>query len=235
MEIVINNLTRMEKDYCCVAGIDLQSNEFVRPVLKSDRISTKMLKRYKGIFDIASVVRIDDAQHAPKNPPHVEDYIIDLNKISFIKDMAGNEFWELLEKVSKSTLQEIFGNVLIKKNGSAAVDSGVGTCSLGCLHPSSRPQIKIKKYTEGNKIKVCLHDSNIEYILPVTDIRLYEDDHKTPNQSMIDKVNKKLDEGVDLIVSVGLTRAWRKHGDNDKVHWLQLNNFHFRNEPTWKY
>jgi hypothetical protein len=46
-------------------------------------------------------------------------------------------------------------------------------------------------------------------------------------------VQRRIKAGVEVILSVGLTRPWRKQGDTAERHWLQVNNIHLRDAPLW--
>jgi hypothetical protein len=37
-----------------------------------------------------------------------------------------------------------------------------------------------------------------------------------------------------VILSVGLTRPWRKQEDTAERHWLQVNNVHLQDNPLWR-
>jgi hypothetical protein len=37
-----------------------------------------------------------------------------------------------------------------------------------------------------------------------------------------------------VILSVGLTRPFRKWGDSEERHWLQVNNIHLEDDPLWQ-
>ena len=79
----------------------------------------------------------------------------------------------------------------------------------------------------------------LDYLMPsvdlsVTDLRLYEGDGRTPRRDLVQSVQKRLESGVETILSVGLTRPWQKRGDDEERHWLQLNNIHLKDDPLWQ-
>jgi hypothetical protein len=47
-------------------------------------------------------------------------------------------------------------------------------------------------------------------------------------------VRRRIQAGVEVILSVGLTRLWRKQEDAAERHWLQVNNVHLQDDPLWK-
>jgi hypothetical protein len=79
----------------------------------------------------------------------------------------------------------------------------------------------------------------LDYLTPsvdlsVTDLRLYERDHKTPRRELVANVQRRLEAGVEVILSLGLTRPWRKQNDTAERHWLQVNNIHLKDDPLWR-
>lgn len=69
--------------------------------------------------------------------------------------------------------------------------------------------------------------------LPVTDLRLYEEDQKTPRAQLVADVDRRIRAGTKVILAVGLARAWKKPGDPEQRHFLQVNNLHLEDEPCW--
>lgn len=108
------------------------------------------------------------------------------------------------------------------------MDIGKGKASLGCLAPRGRPNLYVN-YDGGVRISFPWLSPSAN--LSVTDLRLYQDDHKTPRKTLISHLRRKLQAGAGVILSVGLTRPWRKEGDTAARHWLQVNNIHLEGEP----
>lgn len=63
--------------------------------------------------------------------------------------------------------------------------------------------------------------------------RRIEADHKTPKENLIREINARIQDGSPVILSVGLTRPWRHPDDSVERHWLQVNNFHLKDEVVW--
>ena len=101
------------------------------------------------------------------------------------------------------------------------------TASLGCLRLPRRSVLEVDRY---DKIRLRLNDGAFAPNLSVTDLRLYEDDQKTPRQEVIARLRNQT-QNENVLLSVGLARAWKKPGDTDARHWLQVNNLHFESDP----
>ena len=80
------------------------------------------------------------------------------------------------------------------------------------------------------KIRAVITDGTFTVELSVTDIRLYEADHKTPKENLIWQINTQIQGGTPVILSVGLTRPWRHSDDMVERHWLQVNNLHLKDQ-----
>lgn len=238
MRIVVNHLTRMRGGYVCVAGVDPETLEHVRPVLQDGALPFELLARYGGPFDMARVVEIGAPRPTPEKP-HVEDCVFVQARAKFRKSLPGEEFWDLLARVSKTSLREIFGDELRRVGpSSCGTDVGQGKASLGCLRPQRPPRLcYVPKGPSGKpRIRIGICDGQLDVSLPVTDIRLYEDDHITPDREMIEEIASRLERSEPVILSVGLTRAFASSRESSRapLHWLQVNNIHLHSDPTWQ-
>ncbi|MGI8587073.1 MAG: dual OB domain-containing protein [Chloroflexia bacterium] len=231
MKIVVNHLTRMQPGYICVAGIDLATGKAVRPVLENGRLGSVMLVRERGAFEIGAVVDLGPTR-AVGHAPEVEDQEFNRRSAHHLSDMPSAEFWKLLERTACNRLTDIFGKDLKPTTHGAAVELHKGKASLGCLRPAEGPPSL--KINPTGKLRLHLVAGSHDLALSVTDIRLYETDQRTPRRAQVENVNRRIAAGVGVLLSVGLGRAWLKEGDAVERHWLQVNNIHLHDNPTWK-
>ncbi len=229
MRIIVNHLTRMQPGYICVAGIDLSTGKHVRPVV-SYKLRTDLLRRYRGPFDMAAEIELGPTRYVGR-APELEDFYFESSRVRRIRDSAPDDFWQLLQENAQPTLSATFGADLTQRHHSCTVELGKGSASLGCLVPSSPPQLFLD---DSQKIRVRLDDGTYHANLSLTDLRFYEPNHLTPRHALMEQVAQKIARGVPIILSVGLSRPWRKAGDTTERHWLQVNNIHLENDPTWK-
>lgn len=121
-------------------------------------------------------------------------------------------------------------------SSSCGVEVCKGSASLGCLIPASRPFLYIRKRSDRNdQVRMRLDDGDFFLDCGVTDIRLYGDDHIIPDETMVQSIANRLKNGVEVILSMGLTRVYASSVDFDPVHWLQVNNIHLEDDPTWQF
>jgi hypothetical protein len=206
----------------------------VRPVSETGRLSTSLLARYGGPFDMAVVLELGTTRPCSIKP-QVEDMIIDLSNIKHIGTLQPRKFWRFLTQVAEANLRNIFGHDLVKiGSGSCGVKVGKGEASLGCLIPKSHSSLYIRRRSDrADQVRMGFTDGNLKLDCGVTDIRLYGNDHVTPKDQIIDDISQRLSD-VPVILSMGLTRAYASRPDFDPIHWLQVNNIHFEDDPTWQ-
>ena len=225
----------MQKGFVCVAGVDLATGQHVRPVLRS-LLRKALLARYGGPFDIGRVVDLGWTRYRGTRP-ETEDYLFHQSEARSMGDMPANEFWDMLCRLAKPKLGEIFGKDLQPRGPhSYAVDVGHGVASLGCYLPASCPHLFVEQRDAQSRgrIRMGFHAGDYSFELSVTDIRLYGDDHVTLAREVVERISRRLEDASGVILGVGLTRAFRGQADEPALHWLQVNNIHFADEPCWR-
>ena len=213
-----------------MAGVDIHTLKHVRPVLRYGRLTTDLLRRNGGPLDIAAVVDLGPTVYAGR-PPEVEDHYVNSARATWLFDDDPNDYWEFLNQVAHESLAAIFGSDLEQWEGSYTLDVGEGHASLGCLAPEEQPWLYVDHRGAVRMVLECMTPSAD---LAVTDLRMYERDHKTPRVDLVTDVQSRIEAGAEVILSVGLTRAWRKQGDTAERHWLQINNIHLQDDPLWR-
>jgi hypothetical protein len=230
VQILVNHLTRMQPGYFCVAGIDVDTPRHIRPVLgHGRRLTIDLLSTGGGPFDVGSVVDLGPATYAG-HAPELEDHRFEPSRARRLFD-DPDDFWGALDGSAKESLEGIFGPELELWDESGTVDVGKGRASLGCLKPEEQPWLYMD---HRGTVRLVL-----DYLMPsvdlaVNDLRLYERDGRTPRRDLVASVERRLKSGVEVILSVGLTRPWQKRGDTVERHWLQVNNIHLEDDPLWQ-
>lgn len=164
-------------------------------------------------------------------PPEHEDHVFDPAQLAALGEDTAADFWARLSGTCKPSLKEIFGEELVPRSRGCTVDEKQGIASLGCLVPSAPPEL----YTTGfGRLRATITDGTLTADLSVTDLRLYEEDQKTLKHRVLEGVQRRIRDGVEVIASVGLARPFRAANDTAARHWLQLNNLHLADDPLWR-
>lgn len=222
--IVVNHLTRMNTaSRICVAGLDPATDRHVRPITRrNDPLTRDLLGRNGGPFDIGALVDLGETTPAPDRP-EVEDHLFASAAASVVGRLDGDDYAQLLERAAEDDLESIFGPDLERATQwRLAVDAGFGQASLGVLRGGRRPAIEIDSYEGKDRVQLRLNDCSPPAFLSVTDVRYYADDNSIDRRA-VESTARRLGRGVDLFLMLGLSRAWRKPGDDQDRHWLQVN------------
>ena len=230
MQIVVNHLTRMQAGCMCVAGIDLETRLHVRPVLDR-QMTIEMLSVHGGPFDMARVVELGETRFVGR-VPEVEDQWFEAASARHVGEMAGEEFWRLLEGIAQEKLGAIFGPDLARVGPTCAVTETGGLRSLGCYWAGGG-RLFVDDSHERPRVRFSWRAGDQALTVPVTDIRLYGEDHVTPSRATIGWLAERLAAEPRVLVSVGLSRPYRKTAGDPPRHWLQINNFHLKEHPCW--
>ena len=231
MKLLVMHLTRMEKGFICAAGVDVDTGKMVRAVTPQGRIPASALaSEGRGIFDIARVVDLGPCERARCVAPHVEDFVFDTACARPLRKLPAAEFWGLLRANAKSKLLDIFGpDLRFVGPRSCGADPGKCVASLGLLVPSWPRAVVFTKQDEDRTHKIRMKISDGFFVgaeVGVTDIRLYGQDHVTPDLVRVRELSMHMQNAA-FILSVGLTREYRGY------HWLQVNNVHLEDAPAW--
>jgi hypothetical protein len=62
-------------------------------------------------------------------------------------------------------------------------------------------------------------------------MRFVETDHQTIKTDVVDDVRTRMKRGVEVLLMLGLARAFLKEGDDRERHWLQVNGICMADRP----
>lgn len=212
----------MQPGYICVAGIEEGTARHVRAVTPGARMFSALAGVMGGCFEIGALVDLGETRPCG-TPPETEDVAFSAWSAEKIRDLPPGELWRVLQSVAAGNLEKLFGKDLERAGRTFAVPEGHGATSLGCLTPESRTVLR----SWENKIRLEVHYRGEPVSLSVTDLRLYHVADYQPDRDVVERTARRLRRGAPVLLSVGLTRPWRKEGDFAARHWLQVNNLHF--------
>jgi hypothetical protein len=230
MEIVVNHLTRMRtQERICVAGVDVDRGRHVRPTTsRSDLLTRELLSENGGPLEVAAVVDIAGAAHAP-NPPETEDHRVRARDLRSVRVLDGDDYLEVLSNIADDDLENAFGSPLQRREWKYAIDASEGERSLAVVRARRRPELEVGRY---GKLQLRFNDPDRPAFLSVADVRFVEADHTTIRTGVVDDVQARLRRGVAAYVMFGLARAFRAIGDDQERHWLQVNGLCLEDKPV---
>ncbi|HDQ99168.1 MAG TPA: hypothetical protein ENN51_02630 [candidate division WOR-3 bacterium] len=232
MRIVIDHVTRMRPDRVCVAGVELATARHVRPVLMRGQLRRKLVERPGAPFNIGCLADIGAVTLRPRAPA-IEDARFNSRRARRLGAIPAPEFWKMLRGMARPALREVLGPDLRPEGEHYVVDAGRGRASLGTLLPRRVSGPVVIEVERGGRTRprvvIEVEDEYGDCRLPVTDLRLWEPDQRTPRREAIADVARRVEEGAKVILSVGLTRPMHRG-----LCWLQVNNIHLEDNPVWQ-
>jgi hypothetical protein len=228
MRVVINHLTRMEAPRICIAGITPDTGRHIRPTTgRLHPLTRDLLAERGGPFDIGALVELGATKPDPE-PPETEDRLFWPDRVQVVGRLSPSRYLQLLRGHAQERLQTIFGDELVRHTRNYAVDKGCGNASLGILRVRRRPDLIIDRF---GKLRLRLNEGTRSASLPVTDVRFVEADHKTIKTEVVAEVKARMKAGVEVLLMVGLARAFQSSGDDSERHWLQVNGICMADRP----
>jgi hypothetical protein len=228
MRVVINHLTRMDAPRICIAAIAPGTGRHIRPRTgPGNPLTRELLVENGGPLALGSLVELGETIPTPE-PPETEDCLFTPNGMRVVGRLSPNRYLELLRQHAQHRVQAIFGDELLRHGRSYAIEKGCGAASLGILRTRRAPDLKLDRF---GKLRLHLKDASPAALLPVTDVRFVEADHKTIKTDVVADVNARLQRGVQVLLMVGLARAFQRSEDDSERHWLQVNGLCMSDRP----
>ncbi len=223
MEIVVNHLTRMKPGFFCAAGLEIHSRRPIRPVLETP-LPVELLERYGGPFSLGAILDLGATRFVGK-VPEIEDQFFDRNVVQHKGKLNESEFWKWNADSAYDSLDKVFGAPLQRLGSTCALPERHGIGSLGCYW-ARRVKLTVTRNYDRDAVRVLMQDAGQLLNVPLTDIRFYEADHITVNRNTVETFAARLQSEPQVLVSIGLSRPFRKSEDQTAMHWLQVNNIH---------
>lgn len=229
MALVINHLTRMHQGHICVAGIDLNGGRHVRPDLGTP-FGYQWCTTYGGFFALGEVIDFGRLEPTGQRP-HVEDHGFRPQAVRRLKQISPEEFWTALDGVALGNLEAIFGPDLVPRSGSFACAEHHGIASLGCLRCANPLEMQLA----DDRLRIKLTLDGGSRTVAVTDLRCFALEGRAfaVQAGTVQALNARLASEDEVILSVGLGRAYNRRPDESPLHWLQVNNIHLKSAPLW--
>lgn len=227
MKIIVTDLTRFTNpDIVCLAGIDPETGQCVRPMLEN---GTKLeYFPFSGVKDHGvipgSCLEGNFIPVIGANRPHVEDHR-SRGDVNVVESASGAAFEAVLERTAHTSIRSAFGarpnNRCYARN--AAPATSITTIRLDS--PSTQFRLVMDQKYDAPKFKAHVTDAEGFELswLPVTDLGFSDHIAKvlTEDPALV-KLNTFLRAQRKLYMRIGLSRPYTASADRDG-YWVQLN------------
>lgn len=217
MEIIITDLTRFSNsDIVCIAGINMATNECIRPlpyisVADCKRLNILPGSKLDGVF----------SNNNNRGAPHIEDR--SYTNLQYNGACTAYEFHHVLDNTIATSISNGFA-YLFPEGGKVIPYINAPQQSIITLKVQSSQIRIVKDSFNHGKIKLNLKDNDGKKYtyLPITDLGFYNyamrhfDDFDFPSI-----INTFIDEQEELYLRVGLSGRHENNGRDG--YWLQIN------------
>lgn len=230
MEMLITDLTYM-RGGVCIAGINTEIFENVRPVLSFGQIQLDFVRK-NNIYP-GAIIRFDFTNRK-STPPHIEDYAFNPANTGFVKFLAQSEWQNILNSCAVSSLASAFNNLIVDNKG---ILPGAKASSLAVIGVDN---VRVNFFdSDANallpfKARISFISDGISYHLPVTDLQFLDYcNDRFSNGVSRDKLKDDLagliNDGDYLYLRIGLTRPFKKSEDAKELCYFQINGLYSNN------
>ena len=215
----------MRGGHICVAGVDLGTQEHVRPI--HGHLSRELLSANGGPFDLGAAVELGEIAPEP-HPPHIEDCRFDPGTAERQGELDPDDYLELIELMAFESLGQAFGPELQRVTATKfATPEGQGIRSLACLQVEG----PLSMSYSDDSLELNFRVDGEPSAAAVTDLRYFEEDGRTTRQELIAAFNRRLRAGTPAWLMFGLARALRGTRVEGSWHWLQVNGICLEDAP----
>jgi len=224
-QVVLSHITRMRGTRICIAGIDWETAEHMRPVTDPEDLMTReMLRGEGGVLELGLILDLGSTV-SDSSPPETEDQLCETANFRPVEKLTPADYFELLATVADDDLFQAFGPSLQQHDSNTyAMDVGAGSRSLASVPAGPSDRLFVDGF---GGLRLATADAAIR----VTDLRLFEGASKSPRADIVENVNERLDGGVSSYLMFGLARPWARNKDEPPRHWLQMNGICLEDDP----
>lgn len=224
MEVLITDLTYM-RGGVCIAGINYETLENIRPVLRYGQIQRDFVEE-NNIYP-GAIIGFAFRHKKDTMPPHIEDYIFE--DAEFVRFVNQSEWHKKLDTSAEESLSSAFRHCITENKG---VIPGTETCSLATIKLNSGMKINFFDSDIDAvlpfKTRASFQSAGIQYHLPVTDLQFIDYCIERFESGISrDKLKANLEDVINssnyLCLRIGLTRPFKKSADAQELCYLQVN------------
>jgi hypothetical protein len=216
--IIVTDLTRFRNpEIVCIAGIDENSGECIRPMPYLALSECQRLNVLPGAKLTGSFTPSPD-----RTGPHQEDYRYE--RLRFLGPSSSEEFKSALGQGLYESVEEGFEITLRNNQKHIPTDHEVQRSIITARISPSDTEIVEDSYNPG-KIKLNFRDqsfSEFRYI-GITDLGFHKYALQHHSRNELRTINTMIKAQEEVYLRIGLSREYQPPHDKRKGYWLQVN------------
>ena len=217
-KIIVTDLTRFSReDIVCIAGIDIESGECVRPLPYLPISECKRLNILPGAILSGKFRPAQNIELPHSEDMHYED-------LKFLGSCQDTEFKRILSISCSQSIEQGFGVNLDNFQKHIPTESKPSKSIITISVKPSQLEI-VQDGFDKTKIKINFSDKDYKNyrFLAITDYGFY---HYAQNHYQItanyDEINNVIKQQEEIFLRIGLTRFYKNQAGNQGF-WLQVN------------
>lgn len=216
--IIVTDLTRFrDRERVCIAGIDKDSGECIRPMPYVARSECERMNVLPG-----AKLRGDFTPSPGRTGPHQEDYRYE--NLRFLGPSSSREFKNALEQHLYESVEEGFEIALNNSQKHIPTNHDVQRSIITVRVPPSGIKIVEDLFRPG-KIKLNFRDLSsreLRYIA-ITDLGFHEYALLHHSHNELRTINGMIRNQEEVYLRIGLSREYQPPHDERNGYWLQVN------------
>lgn len=217
-KIIVTDLTRFSNpEIVCIAGIDVETGQCIRPMPYLKALECQQLKVLPGAILSGVFSPIPQA-----SGPHQEDR--SYKNLRFEGICSSEDFKAVLQKTTFKSIEDGFEISLQNNQKHIPVNHPIDRSIITIRADTSDIEIVEDNYKQG-KLKLHFRDGSGRFyrFISITDLGFYRYAEVCHHADDLDGLNAFISSQSEAYLRIGLSRSWARPGESEKVYWMQVN------------
>ena len=216
--VLLTEVTRMKGGLVCVAGIDIDNHQMVRPLQPGGRNWEETKWVETAYMEVGNILNLTPANEAESNYPHrTEDFWV--SQVGLLGKADWHELHVACIETAFNSINDLFNHFVVDNK---FVHAGTQCRSLGCVMVPA-PTLRVSGAFDKVQVSYPCGLAGWQN-LPVTDLTVKNCQDSITGAALI---QQRLGEAGNSYVAlrIGLARAWDgpDHTYDPKRCYIQLN------------
>lgn len=216
-KLIVTDLTRFsKKEKVCIAGIDIDTGECIRPMPYIKYENCEKVGLIPGAIIDGTFSKTPHTE-----PPHTEDMYY--KNLKYIKACSKNEFYNILSESAFDGVEDGFDIKLQPNQKHLPVEHIINHSIITLSVRPNTVEITESPFKKGTiKISFCDKAGKWLNYLSITDLGFYDYAMEKHGLDRLDEINEFINDQDEVFIRLGIGRAFQPKGQPNG-YWLQVN------------
>ncbi|MBL4831860.1 MAG: hypothetical protein JKY55_18505 [Aliivibrio sp.] len=216
-KLIVTDLTRFStRDKVCIAGIDIDTGECIRPMPYIKYETCEKVGLIPGAIIEGTFKKTPHTE-----APHTEDMYY--SNLKYIKSCSKNEFYDVLSESAFDSVEKGFDIKLQPKQKHLPAGHDINHSIITLSIRPSSVEISENKFKKG-KINISFCDNTGKWLnnLSITDLGFHDYAMEKHGLNKLDEINEFINDQEEVFIRLGIGRKFQPKSQPDG-YWLQVN------------